>query len=268
MIIKSIRKIVVLGLLTLASVSYPVYADEINDANTTEATVKNLENIAGNYIENESQIAGEAAGIIKSTVIADQAKLRENPTPEADIINFLVKGLEVTVKERVDDFYLVEIGELKGYIYKEQIDETKLAMVPYTSTVPKPVEQPITKSVSRGEEVVEYAKQFIGNPYVYGGNSLTTGVDCSGFTSQIYKKFGINLQRSSRAQYSGNGYGVPKADVKPGDLVFYGYNGYIDHVAIYAGNSQIVHANSSKTGIIMSKFEYGKPIVGIKRVMD
>lgn len=267
---KSFKFVIAVGLLTLSSVSIPTYANE------NSVGVESLELMAEGYSANNTQevleqvLLKETESVIQSTIIVEQAKLREQPSPESDIINFLGKDLKVSVKERIDDFYLIEVGELKGYIYKSQIDENGLDMIPYTSTLPKEVAKVAAAPTSqtRGEAVVEYAKQFLGNPYVYGGNSLTNGVDCSGFTSQVYKQFGINLQRSSRAQYSGNGYKVSKADIKPGDLVFYGYNGYIDHVAIYAGASQIVHANSPKTGIKMSKLEYGKPIIGIKRVID
>ena len=119
-----------------------------------------------------------------------------------------------------------------------------------------------------GEEVIGYAKQFLGNPYVYGGNSLTKGVDCSGFVQQVFKNFDIQLTRSSRSQYASDGYKVSKNDLLPGDLVFYGYNGHIDHVAIYAGEGEIIHASTPKTGITMGDLYYGKPIIGTKRVID
>lgn len=200
-----------------------------------------------------------------AAVIADEAKVRVAPDANADIINFIKKDIPVFVTERIDNWYHVEIEGVEGYIYKTQLDESKLGAIPYKQTK---AEVPMAQSPEYlGNQVVERAKQYLGNPYVYGGTSLTRGADCSGYVQQVYKQFGINLQRSSRAQYASNGTKVSKKDVLPGDLVFYGYNGYIDHVAIYAGNGQIIHANSPKTGICMGKFEYGKPIVGIKRVI-
>lgn len=97
------------------------------------------------------------------------------------------------------------------------------------------------EEVSKGQQVADYALKFLGTPYVSGGNDLNSGVDCSGFTQQVYKHFGINLERSSKSQYSTNGVSVTKEELQPGDLVFYGY-GSVNHVAIYIGNGQIVHA--------------------------
>ena len=124
-------------------------------------------------------------------------------------------------------------------------------------------------SSATGEEIVNYAKQFLGNPYMYGGNSLTNGVDCSGFTTQIMKNFGINLHRSSSAQFSNDGYTVSRDNAQAGDLIFYGYNGSVSHVAIYMGNGQIIHANDERTGICISSAfsNTGKDVLGIKRVI-
>lgn len=215
----------------------------------------------------ESSLSEEvrAEGTV-TKVIVEEAKIREKGSDDADIINYLEQDTEVVAIEMIDNWYRIKTDELEGYIYKTQVDESVLSLIPYTRSEENqiPEEAP---SAYLGEEVVAYAKKFLGNPYVYGGNSLTKGVDCSGFTSQVYKNFGVTLQRSSRAQYASNGYKVTKADLLPGDLVFYGHNGYIDHVAIYAGAGEIVHASSPKTGIKMSKLEYGKPIIGIKRVI-
>lgn len=120
-----------------------------------------------------------------------------------------------------------------------------------------------------GQAVVNYAMQFLGNPYVYGGNSLTNGVDCSGFTSQVMRHFGISLNRSSAAQYANNGYYVDSSSLQPGDLLFYGYSGQVSHVAIYIGGGQVIHANDERTGICISNAfpSRGKPYIGAKRVI-
>lgn len=120
-----------------------------------------------------------------------------------------------------------------------------------------------------GEAVVNYAMQFLGNPYVYGGNSLTNGVDCSGFTSQVMRHFGISLNRSSSAQYANNGSYVSSDNLRAGDLVFYGYSGQVSHVAIYIGGGQVIHANDERTGICISRAfpSGGKPYIGAKRVL-
>jgi cell wall-associated NlpC family hydrolase len=106
--------------------------------------------------------------------------------------------------------------------------------------------------------VVAYAKQFVGNPYVYGGTSLTEGADCSGFTMKIYEHFGIDTGRSSRDQ-ADKGKAVPIGDIEPGDLVFYANGGNIDHVAMYIGGGQIIHASTERTGIKISTMNYRTP---------
>lgn len=202
----------------------------------------------------------------------DDTKLREEASPTADIIGFFEKGHMVLVLERQDDFYKVKTQDQEGYIYKSQLEEEGLESLPFTKTeavVSKAELQVKGVASDRGREVVEYAKRFLGGRYVYGGNSLTRGVDCSGFTQQIMKYFGVNIERSSRAQYASNGYKISEKDLMPGDLVFYGSNGRtIDHVAIYAGNGQIIHASDARSGIKMSALRYGKPLIGIKRVLD
>ncbi len=106
--------------------------------------------------------------------------------------------------------------------------------------------------------MVAYAKQFLGNPYVYGGTSLTEGADCSGFTMRIYEHFGIDIGRSSRDQ-AAKGREIPIESVQPGDLLFYASGDYINHVAIYAGGGQIIHASTKKTGITMCTAYYRTP---------
>lgn len=106
--------------------------------------------------------------------------------------------------------------------------------------------------------IVAYAKQFLGNPYVYGGTSLTSGTDCSGFVMRIYEHFGISTGRSSRDQ-AANGRTISIDAVQPGDLLFYASGDYINHVAVYIGGGQIIHAASSKTGIIISPANYRTP---------
>ena len=106
--------------------------------------------------------------------------------------------------------------------------------------------------------IVAYAKQFLGNPYVYGGTSLTDGTDCSGFTMRIYEHFGIDTGRTSRDQ-AAKGKQIPIDSVQPGDLLFYASGDYINHVAMYIGGGQIIHASTSKTGIIISTAYYRTP---------
>lgn len=116
---------------------------------------------------------------------------------------------------------------------------------------------------STGQRAANYAQQFVGNPYRYGGNSLTNGIDCSGFTQQIMAKFGYSISRTSSAQAS-DGVAVSTDNLRAGDLIFYGSGGGINHVAMYIGGGQVVHASNSapypKGGIKISNAFYRTPV--------
>lgn len=107
--------------------------------------------------------------------------------------------------------------------------------------------------------MVSYAKQFLGNRYVYGGTSLTGGIDCSGFTMRIYQHFGYSIPRNSAAQ-AGATRTISSSEAKPGDLFFYGYGGSVSHVAMYIGGGQVIHASNERTGIKISNAFYRTPI--------
>lgn len=114
--------------------------------------------------------------------------------------------------------------------------------------------------VSKRQQVVDYALQFVGGRYVYGGSDPNTGADCSGFTSYVMRhSAGVSMNRSSTAQ-STQGRGISAAEIQPGDLVFYGNGRSINHVAIYIGDGQIVHASTERTGIKISEWTYRSPV--------
>ena len=122
-----------------------------------------------------------------------------------------------------------------------------------------------TTNIELAQQIVEYAKQFVGNPYVYGGSSLTNGADCSGFTMSVFANFGISLPRSSSDQAYVGKY-VSLENIQIGDLVLHGYNGYVSHVAIYIGNGQVVHALNSDVGIVITNYDI-MPIITVRRVL-
>ena len=116
------------------------------------------------------------------------------------------------------------------------------------------------KDSSLRQQVVEYALQFVGNPYKYGGTSLTNGTDCSGFTQAVYAKFGYDLSRSSKGQAADTEYTevkVKESELLPGDLIFYANgSGVVYHVAMYIGDGKVVHAANAKKGIVVSDYSY------------
>lgn len=118
-----------------------------------------------------------------------------------------------------------------------------------------------TSSCSGGSSVVDYAKQFVGNPYVWGGTSLTSGADCSGFVQSVYNNFGVSLPRTSYEQQNA-GREVSYSEAQPGDLICYG-----GHVAIYMGNGKIVHASNSRDGIKVSDNAAYRTILSVRRLV-
>ena len=118
-------------------------------------------------------------------------------------------------------------------------------------------------SSSLGAQIAAYATQFVGNPYVYGGASLTGGADCSGFTMAVFANFGIGLPHNAAAQ-SGCGRSVSLNDLQPGDLLFYDNGGGIGHVTLYIGGGQVVHASSPETGIKISAYNYRNPVCAVR----
>ena len=122
-----------------------------------------------------------------------------------------------------------------------------------------PATEDPSSSSDLGQQIASYAVQFVGNPYVYGGTSLTNGADCSGFVQSVFANFGIGLSRTAASQASG-GTSVSLDSLQAGDLLFYSSSGSVDHVALYIGGGQIVHAANSASGIIISNAYYSTPV--------
>jgi len=175
------------------------------------------------------------------------------------------------LEEESEDANSETVYEDKQEVVEETIQEVVEEVVtPVVETIPQPAPQPAPVVISDvnfsvAQNLVEYAKQFVGYPYVYGGNSLTNGTDCSGFTKLIYAQYGIDLPRVAYDQ-SYVGYEVPISQIQIGDLVLSGYGGQTHHVAIYIGNNQIVHALNSNVGIVITDL-YIMPITHVRRVL-
>lgn len=203
--------------------------------------------------ENANQRAREAMMTL-ANVQADKLMVREQPNKDCGILTRVAQGEELEVVEVLDGWVKVNIDSQQGYVAAEYV------------TVHQALPTGVTlQEISTGSgvsntavDLIEYAKQFLGNRYVYGGTSLTKGTDCSGFTMRIFEHFGYSLSRTSGAQ-SGNGTKVSLSEIQPGDLLFYSRGGSIGHVAIYIGNGQIIHASTEKTGIIISNAFYATP---------
>ena len=132
---------------------------------------------------------------------------------------------------------------------------------PSSGTVSSPVAGPGSSAAvvsATRTAIVAYAKQFLGNPYVYGGTSLTNGAVCSGFTQSVFAHFGITTGRSSRDQ-AAQGKEISMSAIQPGDLLFYASGSYINHVAIYIGDGKIIHSSNPTTGITITKYNYRTP---------
>jgi cell wall-associated NlpC family hydrolase len=145
---------------------------------------------------------------------------------------------------------------------KEEDDEKKP-----DGDLTDPTKDPEFTSDVTGEELVAYALQFVGNPYKYGGTSLTNGADCSGFVLAVFAEFGVELPHYSVSQ-SQKGTAIDVSEVLPGDLIFYSNGSRINHVAIYIGNGQAVHASSPKTGIKISNYNYRTPVKARRILVD
>ena len=211
---------------------------------------------------------------VKGTITGNNVNSRTLPKMNATINRQFHSGDDISVYYKVGDWYYISLGavEAYGFVHGKYIKSDMLGLAPekdLSQVQEIKIKAPVVKAEPKGNEVVSYAKKIVGNPYRYGGTSLTKGADCSGFTQQVMKKAGVSLQRSSSAQYANNGVKVSTNNLQPGDLLFYGYNGRVSHVGLYIGNKKMVHASSSKTGIIVSDAfrTRGKPLIGAKRVL-
>lgn len=201
---------------------------------------------------------GEELEVVKEKISATYMEkfLKKNFSNKSE--KKLIKDVDITaMEEQLDDWYCVSIDDEKVFVSKEFVT------ISYQLDKAVSVEElktEGTKEVSSiRAQMVEYAKQFLGNPYVWGGTSLTNGTDCSGFVMRIYEHFGYAIPRNSRSQ-AAYCTSISSSQLKPGDLIFYGNGSTISHVAMYIGNGLVIHASTEKTGIKISNAFYRTPM--------
>lgn len=197
----------------------------------------------------EAQSVSEEALQQVATVEAEGLNLRREPDLAAEILDSVATGEEYTIVEEAGEWIKVLVHGQEGYLYKEHTTQKEA----YSEAIS--LEEDAQLHTQPGDEIVNYALQFVGNPYVWGGTSLTGGADCSGFALAVYADFGYQLPRTSRAQAEG-GVNVLEGEMQAGDLVFYSSGGSINHVAIYMGDGQVVHASNEENGIMVSDVNY------------
>lgn len=221
------------------------------------------------YVKSEYLITGDMAWAkadeiktMTATVDTETLYVREAMSTDCKIVALVSGEEELEVLEQQDNWAKVQVDSDQGYI---SLDYATLGyQLPKAESVTELKE---SKGVSSTRvSIVEYAKQFLGNPYVWGGTSLTKGADCSGFTMSIYGHYGVSLPHSSSAQ-SRMGTKVSSDELKPGDLLFYGSGKSVSHVAMYIGGGKVIHASTEKTGIKISNAFYRTPIT-IRRYLD
>lgn len=261
----------------------------------------NSGNVTG-YVKAEYCVTGKDAielakevGTRIATVTTTTLKVREEASTESTVLGLVPIEEELSVVEEQDGWVKVDIEEGYGWVSMDYVslrtdfvkaeskeeeearlakeaEERRKAQAAASANSKKPESGgnknynsassyiPAGGGSASGNAVAQFALQFKGNPYVWGGTSLTNGADCSGFVMSVYKNFGVNLPHSSTADRSVGSAVGSLAEAQPGDLICYS-----GHVGLYIGGNQIVHASTSKTGIIVSRADY-RNILAIRRI--
>lgn len=222
--------------------------------------------VSGEYLIVDSADLSSLAKImdpIYGHVVSGPLNVRAGASTSHDVVGILNRGTVVEIANSLDGWYQTEDGFLSSE-YVEIVD--KAEAVELKAEMNKAKQVASTSSLSA--QIVNYAKGFLGSRYVYGGTT-PSGFDCSGFVGYVYKNFGITLNRSSRDQYS-NGVSVSKSNLQAGDVVFFASGSSINHVGLYIGNNQFIHASTPSTGVIISDLNssyYTSTYVGARRMI-
>ena len=206
-----------------------------------------------------SSSAGVEAMDTNGYVSGSYVRFRSGPSTSYSIISTLSYGTSVHIVGKTSGWYKITYNGTTGYMSSDYV---KTGDVPSASS----------ESNSLGVRIADYAKQYVGYRYVYGGASPSSGFDCSGLMYYVYGQFGYSIQRGAGSQYAYSGKNVTKAELQPGDLVFFSSNGFasVTHVGMYIGNGQFVHACDSDHGVIISDLNcthYTRQFYGAKRII-
>lgn len=208
----------------------------------------------------------KATELVHTVAIAqtDGLNVRDEADTASAVMTQVLKGEELDFEEDLGDWIKISLDGEDAYVKAEFVEVEEKLDTAITMT-----ELLYGQGVSDVRvDLVEYAKQFLGNPYVWGGTSLTKGADCSGFVLSIYKKYGVKLSHHAASQ-ANEGTKISASELKPGDLVFYANSkGSINHVSIYIGGGQVIHASNPKTGIRISKYNYRTPKKYVRVLYD
>lgn len=198
-----------------------------------------------------------------ATVATDSLKVRAEANTDSEVITMVAGGEELEVADVEGDWVRVYLDDEEVFVSAEYVEVSSELGTAVTMT-----ELLYGQGVSDVRvDLCQYAKEFLGNPYVWGGTSLTNGADCSGYVMSIFKKYGISLPHHSVSQ-ANCGTTISVSEAQPGDLIFYGKGSRINHVAIYIGGGQVIHASSPKTGIKISNVSYRTPLKAVRILND